>query len=316
MSQLNDCMLAAVGATGEGQLNDGLRAHYLANGATGTIGDSLQDLEYEFLVANGATPADINDMWAQVLPPVVGFSAQLNDMLLPFWCAGGTFAPPDQPEFVGPIPNQTAFEEAVTTLDCKPYFSTGGFISQWSLIGAPAWITINQSGILRMAPGAGELDEIGLIVVGNNATGPAAQSNAFDVLTPANVAVTFDPKNQFGEIGSEVSFVCQATTATGYQWYKNGQPIVGATGFVYKTPPIVQGDNANEYFCKVEGQGGVSKDTQIARLTTMQKYNNLADGSGVASLVVTLAAGTYTLSMSGSGLTKLYEVTASVIGIG
>jgi len=311
MSQLNDCMLAAVGATSESQLNDGLRAHYLANGATGANGFALQDLEWEFLVANGATPGEINDMWAEVLPPVVGFSAQLNDMLIVFWCSGGTFAPPAPPAFVGPIPDQTAFEQITTTLDCKPYFSTGGYISSWSLINAPTWATITAAGILRMSPGIGDADHVGIQVQGNNATGPAATSNAFNIATPANVAITFNPLSQYGEQGQNVVFSVAATAATGYQWQKDGVDIPGAASFVL-TVPVDQVDDLAKYKCRVIGHGGITADTTEAELICMQRYNNLADGSGSDPLSVSVGNGNHTLSMSGTGETHLAEETANV----
>lgn len=325
MSQLNDCILQAVGATGESQLNDGLRAHYLANGATGANGLALEDLEYEFLVANGATSGQhLQDMWLQVLPAVVGFSGDLNDMLLPFWCAGGTFAPPDSPLFnanpVGSDPWPASFEateEAQFSFDCRPYWADGGFISQWSLSGTvPTWMTISNNGIISGTPPQGDVDYAGLVVTGNNATGPAASSPSTPVNTPVNVAVTFDPQTQFVEIGQTVTFAAQASNVSGYQWYKNNVLIPGATSFAYTASVTNRNENGDEYFCRCEGVGGVTKDTQKAQVRTMQTYNNNADGSGALVRTITLAAGTYVLSMSGSGLVELRAITASIIGIG
>ncbi len=316
MSQLNDAILAAVQATGESQLNDGLVLHYQANGATSS---DLNDAEYEFLVANGATPSQhVQDMWKQILPPVVGFDGQLNDMLLIFWLGGGTFAPPDPPAFdpTGWPASFEATEETQFVFDCKPYWSGGGFISQWSLSGdVPTWMTISNSGVIRGTPPLGDRDYTGVVVTGNNATGPAASSPSTPVNTPANVTITFDPQNQYGEIGQTVTFAAAADNATGYQWYRNNTAIPGATSMVFTTPVIAQADNGAEYFCRVSGTG-ITKDTQKAALTTMQTFENLADGSGAVVRQITLAAGLYTLSMSGTGFVELSEVTASIIGIG
>ena len=319
MSQLNDCIVAATGNT---DINDGLRAHYLANGATGGDGLQLNDLEYQFLVANGATPSDINDMWKQILPPVVGFDGQLNDMLLPFWCAGGTFAPPAPPAFnanpVGEDPWPASFEateEAFFQFDCKPYWEGGGYISQWSLSGdVPAWMTITASGIIRGTPPQGDGDYTGIIVTGTNATGPAASSPSTPVNTPANVLITFNPQSQFVEIGSMVTFSAAASDASGYQWYRNGVAIPGATSFAYTTPAIAQSDDLAEYFCRIEGIGGVTRDTTPAVVTAMETFNNREIG-GAAVVQITLAAGTYTLSMLGSGLTTIREISATIIGL-
>ena len=324
MNQLNDCMLTAVAPTGASDLNDGLRLHYLANGATGALGDSLQDLEYEFLVANGATSGQqINDMWKQILPPVVGFDGDLNDMLLPFWCAGGTFAPPAPPAF-NPTPAGedpwpavwSASEETQFTFDARPYFADGGFISIWGLTGdVPAGMTISN-GIVRYTPPLGDRDYGPIQVTGNNATGPVATSTNVNLETPANVAITFSPKSQYVEIGQSVTFVAQASAVTGYQWKKNGVDIPGANGFAYTVNNVQQSENGDEYECDCIGTGGVTKTTDKAILRTMQTFNNLADGSGSAVRQVTLAAGLYTLSMSGTGWTELRAITASIIGIG
>lgn len=316
MSQLNDAILAAVKATGADQINDGLVRHYQANGA---ISNSLNDAEYEFLVANGATPAiHVQDMWKELLPAAVGFDGQLNDMLLPFWLAGGTFSPPAPPSFdpTGWPASFEATEETPFTFDCKPYWSGGGFISIWTLSGdVPSWMTIGADGIIRGTPPLGDGNYGNVTVTGNNATGPAASATPIPVNTPANVTITFDPQPQFGEIGQAVTFAAAADNATGYQWYKNGSPIPGATSMVYTTPAVTQADNDAEYFCRIAGTG-ISKDTQKSSIKCMQTYNNIADGSGTVVRQITLAVGLYTLSMSGSGFVELSEVTASIIGIG
>jgi hypothetical protein len=230
-------------------------------------------------------------------------------------------APPDPPVFnanPGGVPawgTVSAAEEAALDFDCKPYFADGGRISEWSLSGnVPPWMTITVDGRLIGQPPVGDIDYSGLIVTGDNATGPAASSTAANVVTPANVTITFDPLDQFGEVGRTINLVAGAENATGFQWFRNGQPIPGATAFVY-TLPVQQSDNGAEFFCRVAGTG-ITKDTDTMQVTCMQKYNNLADGSGLVVVQLTLAAGLYTLSMSGSGLTTLRELTASIAGIG
>lgn len=105
MSQLNDAIVAVVGPA----INDGLLAHYKTNGA---ISDDLHSAEYEFLVAGGATPAHISDMWLEALVNA-GFTGTISDMLLEFWEAGGTFGPPPTPDWTTDPPNVPDGNEGV-----------------------------------------------------------------------------------------------------------------------------------------------------------------------------------------------------------
>lgn len=67
--------------------NDLLFAWAEANGGTG---NTLNDRIYTMLIAQGAPPLQVNDMWGYVLQ-LQGYSGHLNDMLFDFWSAGGTF---------------------------------------------------------------------------------------------------------------------------------------------------------------------------------------------------------------------------------
>ena len=79
---LNDAILAA---TGGPTVNDGLRAYYIAGGATA---GTLNDLERQFLIANGGVSGTNQDMWMALLSGQ-GYTGTLNDMMLQFWIAGG-----------------------------------------------------------------------------------------------------------------------------------------------------------------------------------------------------------------------------------
>ncbi len=46
------------------------------------------DLEYQWLVDRGATPAQLADMWLEYLGGL-GYTGSLSDMLHDFWAAGG-----------------------------------------------------------------------------------------------------------------------------------------------------------------------------------------------------------------------------------
>jgi len=71
------------------EYNELLHQYFLDGGATS--GD-LQDAEYQFLVAKGATPSSIPDMWFQLLE-TLGYSGTLSDMLAKFWCVDSGIIP-------------------------------------------------------------------------------------------------------------------------------------------------------------------------------------------------------------------------------
>jgi hypothetical protein len=78
--QVNDLTIAVAGAA----YNDGLVAHYQANGATS---DQLNDAEVQYLVARGVTPGDLADMWEAYLAGK-SYSGSVTDMKHQWWLAG------------------------------------------------------------------------------------------------------------------------------------------------------------------------------------------------------------------------------------
>jgi len=63
------------------QLNDCKLAFYQANGATS---NTIQDAEREYLIAAGAAPAHIQDMWIELQGP-----GAYPDIRYAFWLANG-----------------------------------------------------------------------------------------------------------------------------------------------------------------------------------------------------------------------------------
>lgn len=68
-------------ALGEGQLNDLLLGYYQARGATA---NDVVGAEHQWLIAQGATPGHLNDMWFEFLT-TQGFNGSLADMKIQFW---------------------------------------------------------------------------------------------------------------------------------------------------------------------------------------------------------------------------------------
>lgn len=68
--------------------NDMLFAHAALFGGTG---NTLNDRTHSMLVAQGATPGHVNDMWFEVLG-TLGATGSLNDRMFFFWdTLGGNF---------------------------------------------------------------------------------------------------------------------------------------------------------------------------------------------------------------------------------
>lgn len=59
--------------------------------SNGGVGNTLNDRIYSMLIAQGAPPLQVNDMWGFVLA-LQGFTGSLNDQLFQFWGAGGSFS--------------------------------------------------------------------------------------------------------------------------------------------------------------------------------------------------------------------------------
>lgn len=86
MSQVNDCILAAIAASALSgdQVNDGLLSWAQDKGATaGQLNDAL----LEALQASGATASQLNDAWYEIFIGQ-GYTGSFDDMMFEFWCSG------------------------------------------------------------------------------------------------------------------------------------------------------------------------------------------------------------------------------------
>jgi len=84
---LNDHMMSALSAY-TGTFNERLYQWGVANG--GTSGNTLNEVVLEALQSQGGTGNNLNDLWMSALGNA-GYIGTLNERLLQFWLAGGTF---------------------------------------------------------------------------------------------------------------------------------------------------------------------------------------------------------------------------------
>lgn len=214
MSQLNDAIVAIVGPA----IDDGLLAHYKANGATA---DDLQDAEFEFLVAAGATPGEIQDMWEEALI-AASYSGALQDMLLEFWLAGGTFSPP-------PIPNWDTDPPAVPD-------GTDGVFYAYNLsadLNTVAQVTITvESGTLPSG-----LNISGTSIVGTPDTVETQAGISLRATNPSgfDVSLTFDIEIQ--AVPSSLSIRLDNPTQGSKQVLDEGTELVSGSGPAANWPP-------------------------------------------------------------------------------
>ncbi len=326
MSQLNDAIVAIVGP----QINDGLVNHYQTNGATSS---DLGTAEYEFLIANGATPAHRQDMWYELLR-AAGYTGSLNDMLLPFWLAGGVFGPIAAPIFSGTIPDGVTCEEELFSYDAKPNYSTGGPITTWALVNPPVGMTISNQGVVRWTPNIGDLTATNIQVSGNNATGPAALSNAFAVTVNALPTVV---SSNVDAAGTTLTIAVSADTTgtTGFTLRANGVPVAlsapvdGASQITFTCAQVYAGqtltldytpgnvvDTATSCAMKAFVGASVTNNSTVPAPVAPVYQSSTVDTTGTKLTVVydsNVAGGTgFTYSVNGGGAVAL--TGATVVG--
>lgn len=136
-SNTNDSIFNALGDQGfTGHINDRLLAYYRANGATSK---NINDAEREMLLAQGATPGHIDDMWFQILGDL-GYTGSINDRLGGFFADGGTFGPPEPPT---PTPPPVVWNPLPIGLN-STYLAFG--INSIDTDGQGTWVAVGQQG--------------------------------------------------------------------------------------------------------------------------------------------------------------------------
>jgi hypothetical protein len=113
----------------------------------------------------------------------------------------------------------------------------------------------------------------------------------------ASVAITTQPANTTAIEGRTAIFSVAATFTSpyvsipAYQWYRNGQPIAGATESAYTTPELnIANDQGAKYKCSVSVPGAVAMSDEatltVANDTVPPKIIKVK-ASSVSSLIVT-----------------------------
>lgn len=78
--------------------------------------------------------------------------------------------------------------------------------------------------------------------------------------------ITLQPISQEVSEGDELVLTVTATNATGYQWYKNGFFVEGATSSTLTIDPVT-GDDFGDYYCLVYNANGSYVESDIAMVS-------------------------------------------------
>jgi hypothetical protein len=189
-------------------------------------------------------------------------------------CPSITTQPLNQLACVGGF---TQFQAAATGIPAPTY--------QWRKNGTPL---VNGGNISGATSPTLTIDPVSLNdadaydCVATNSCGSTPTSEATLTVEDTPV-ITQHPQDVTVPLGSPATFTVAATDATGYQWRKNGQTIVGATNVSYEIASVQAGDEA-AYSCRVIGNCGLVT-SQNATLTIASSCYANCDGSTVAPIL-------------------------------
>jgi hypothetical protein len=95
---------------------------------------------------------------------------------------------------------------------------------------------------------------------------------------PGQVAIMTQPVSQVVPVGRPATFtvVTAGTAPVRYQWSKNDEPILGATGSSYTTPDVTFADGGSTYQVTVSNEAG-SVTSRMARLTVGPRAPAIGD---------------------------------------
>lgn len=142
-------------------------------------------------------------------------------------------------------------------------------------------------------------------------------------ISSAGITITAQPVSQFAVLGSSLALRVAATakSALGYQWYKDGVAIPGATSATYTIEPVT-GETAGAYTAVItSGAGSVTSTPAVVTVGATAEFGHLVNlsvrapaGSGAQTLIVGFAvSGDKRLLVRGIGPTlTAYGVNAAL----
>jgi hypothetical protein len=134
-------------------------------------------------------------------------------------------------------------------------------------------------------------------------TAGSITSSAATLTVNSAPSITTQPANQTVTAGSAANFavVASGTAPLTYQWSKNGNVIVGATGSSYTTPATVSGDSGAQFSVVVSNSAGsvtsnaATLTVNVAPTITQQPVNQAVTAPNPATFTV-VATGTAPLA--------------------
>lgn len=146
----------------------------------------------------------------------------------------------------------------------------GGAVLSWSVEPPlPAGLVLSDGSILGRPTSLSETSDY--TVTASNSGGNCVRVLKLKVV-PQPPVIQVEPVNQIASIGQTATFSAKATgePPLGYQWYRDGNVVVGATADSYTTPPLTMADHGARFRVVVSDSYGSRAYSVEALLTVAQ----------------------------------------------
>ena len=155
---------------------------------------------------------------------------------------------------------QTFCNNSTTSATFSVAASGGGTITyQWKKNGAAILNATSSSYTANSLTLSDTANAYSVTVT--NAGGAVTSDNAY-----VKYVITSHPANQYIATGTTASFTVKASSATGFQWYKDGTAISGATSPTYSIPSVTKSISGTTYYAVVTYASGTCQ-SNAATLT-------------------------------------------------